>query len=120
MLKSQQATVRNNKVKNKQAQINANIQWPDRIWVYKRVPKGPYRKCNENKLKYTEHYDIRLVPSDHRYGLRQKGWKIHPDQDLPQEILNWRPAPIARPKPNPETTMQPMIRKKTKGPILEN
>jgi len=83
MLKSEQQRLRLQKKK----QSNADLPWPERIWIYKRVPKGPYRKCDQHKLKYDEHYNIKLIPSDQNLYWRERGWKIHPDQQLPWKTI---------------------------------
>jgi len=84
MLKSEQQRLR---LQKKKQQLNAELLWPDRIWIYKRVPKGPNRKCDQHKLKYTEHYHMRLIPSTENLWWRFRGWKIHPDQQLPGKAI---------------------------------
>jgi len=57
--------------------------WPDRIWIYKPVPKSSKKVT----YYYDDHYWIRLVPSNNRWSYLHKKWKIWEGQVTAETML---------------------------------
>tara|TARA_X000000950_G_scaffold237436_1_gene288974 strand:+ start:2081 stop:2467 length:387 start_codon:yes stop_codon:yes gene_type:complete len=55
---------------------SAQIKWPKKIWVYKRVA----RSVKEHNPNYDEHKILRLIDSRERWSYMHRKWKIYPEQ----------------------------------------